>query len=508
MKNPVALLILDGWGINTDSNHNAINAANTPNFDKLSNKYATTTIKASGEDVGLPKGQMGNSEVGHLNIGAGRVVYQDLTRISKDIENDDFSEKKVLKEACQNVKKNDTSLHIMGLLSDGGVHSHIKHVKGLVKMAKKNGVKRLYLHAFLDGRDTPPKSAAKYIKEIEAYMDKKEVGNIATISGRYYAMDRDNNWDRTKLAYDAIVHGEGLKADNALEALENSYDDGANDEFVKPTVILENDKPVGTLDEDDSVIFFNFRPDRARQLTRAISDKEFKEFEKEYFETDYVCMTTYDETFENVDIAYETLEVKNTLGQYLSDKGKTQLRIAETEKYAHVTFFFNGGIEKPNEGEERILIKSPGVSTYDKKPEMSAYKVKDELLKQIDLEKHDFIVLNFANPDMVGHTGDFDATVKAIETVDECLGEVVDKLKSKNGEMIITADHGNAELMEDADGNPMTAHTSNIVPCIVVGNRDYKLRDDGALCDLAPTLLEFLELDKPEEMTGKSLIKK
>ncbi len=507
MLNPVALIILDGWGINESKEHNAVMAANTPNFDQYNSTYPSTTIKASGLDVGLPDGQMGNSEVGHLNIGAGRVVYQDLTRISKAIEDGSFHENEALVKACKNVKENDSNLHIMGLLSDGGVHSHIDHVKGLVQMAKKHGVERLYLHAFLDGRDTPPQSGIKYIKEIEEEMKNVGVGEIATISGRYYAMDRDNRWERTELAYDALVHGKGQEASSAEEAVENSYAEDVVDEFVKPTVIMKDGQPTGTIKEHDSIIFFNFRPDRARQLTRAITDQDFKEFEKEYFETDYVCMTTYDVTFENVDVAYAPTAIKNTLGEYLSAKGKSQLRIAETEKYAHVTFFFNGGVEVANENEERLLINSPSVATYDMQPEMSAYEVTEALLKELDKDKHDFIVLNFANSDMVGHTGDFDAAVKAVEAVDDCLGKVVEKLLSKNGKALITADHGNAELMEDPNGNPMTAHTSNIVPCILI-NGDVELHDDGKLSDLAPTLLELLEVEQPEEMTGKSLIKK
>lgn len=507
MRNPVALIILDGWGINESKEHNAVMAANTPNFDRLSKEYPKTTIKASGLDVGLPDGQMGNSEVGHLNIGAGRVVYQDLTRISKDINDGSFHEKEVLVKACQNVKKNDSNLHIMGLLSDGGVHSHINHVKGLVQMAKKNGVDRLYLHAFLDGRDTPPQSAIGYIEEIQKEMEAVGVGKIATVSGRYYAMDRDNRWERTKLAYDALVHGEGLTAESAVEAVENSYEKDEVDEFVKPTVILEAGNPVGKIKKDDSIIFFNFRPDRARQLTRALTDKEFKGFERDYFKTDYVCMTTYDETFDNVDVAYEPISIENTLGEYLSAQGKTQLRIAETEKYAHVTFFFNGGVEVANDNEERLLINSPSVATYDMKPEMSAFEVTDALLKELDKDKFDFIVLNYANSDMVGHTGDFDAAVKAVEAVDTCLGKVIEKLNEKNGKAIITADHGNAELMEDENGNPMTAHTTNIVPCIVT-DPSVELKEGGKLSDLAPTLLDLMNIKQPAEMTGQSIIKK
>jgi len=505
MSNPVALIILDGWGERSDKNHNAIAAANTPNFDKYHEKYSSTTIKASGLDVGLPDGQMGNSEVGHLNIGAGRVVYQYLTKISKEIENGEFYNNESFIKACKNAKENNSSLHIMGLVSDGGVHSHINHIKGLIKLAKKNDVENLYLHAFLDGRDTPPKSAIKYLEEVEKEMKTVGIGEIATVSGRYYAMDRDNRWERVKLAYDALFNAIGEEAESATEAVENSYNKDEVDEFVKPTVIIKNDKPIATIKENDSIIFFNFRPDRARQITRSIVDKEFSSFEREYIKTDYVCMTTYDATFNNVDIAYKPVRLVNTLGEYLSNIGKKQLRIAETEKYAHITFFFNGGVEAPNKNEDRVLVSSPDVATYDLKPEMSAYEVTEKLVEQIDLEKHDFIVLNFANTDMVGHTGDFNAAVKAVEAVDECLGRIIEKLLSKNGKIIITADHGNAEVMEDEDGNPMTAHTTNVVPCIVI-DKKHKLRNDGKLCDLAPTLLELMDIEKPAEMTGSSII--
>lgn len=506
MSKPVALLILDGWGMNDSKEHNAIAAANTPNFDKFFTEYPSTTAEASGMAVGLPDGQMGNSEVGHLNLGAGRVIYQDFTRITRDINNGDFFKKEELVKACQNVKENSSKLHLFGLLSDGGVHSHINHVKGLLEMAKEKGVEEVYLHAFLDGRDTPPRSAIKYIEEIEEKMAELSLGKIATISGRYYAMDRDNRWERIELAYDALVNATGKTAKTAVKAVENSYAEDVADEFVLPTVILNDEKPVAAVGEHDSIIFFNFRPDRARQLTRALVDKDFKGFERNYFETDYVCMTTYDETIENVDVAYKPMEITNTIGEYVAKNGKKQLRMAETEKYAHVTFFFNGGVEEPNENENRVLINSPKVATYDKKPEMSAYEVTDRFLEEVSDEAYDFIVLNFANPDMVGHTGDFDAAVSAVEAVDECLGKVVEKLISLDGSVLITADHGNAELMEDEDGNPMTAHTTSKVPCILVGNGNVKLRNDGKLSDYAPTILELMGLEIPEEMTGNSLI--
>lgn len=508
MKKPTALIILDGWGYRESCQDNAVCNAETSNFDRINKTYPSTTIGASGMDVGLPDGQMGNSEVGHLNIGAGRVVYQPLTRITKSILDGDFFEMPALKGAAKNVKEKGSKLHLFGLLSDGGVHSHIKHLKGIIDFAKKEGLTEVYLHAFLDGRDTPPRSALKYFEDIEAHMAEVGLGQVATVSGRYYAMDRDNRWERVELAYKALVKGEGEKVATAKEAVEASYAKDKDDEFVLPTVIEANGQPVATVGENDSVIFFNFRPDRAREITRSIVDPDFKGFDVDSFKTHYVCMTQYDVTIPNVEVVFMPETITNTLGEYLGDIGKTQLRIAETEKYAHVTFFFNGGIEEPYKGEDRILIQSPGVATYDMKPEMSAYEVKDAFLKRLDEGNLDFVVLNFANPDMVGHTGDFDAAVKAVNAVDECLGQVIDKLLSMNGKAIITADHGNAEEMVDyINGGPMTAHTTNVVPCIMVGQGDVALREGGKLCDLAPTLLQMMEIEVPAEMTGTSLIK-
>lgn len=508
MKKPVALVILDGWGVNKAEIGNAIEHANTPNFDRYMATYPNTKVAASGLDVGLPDGQMGNSEVGHLNIGAGRVVYQELTRITKSIKDGDFFENESLVKAMDNALIENRSLHVMGLLSDGGVHSHINHLKGLVDMAKKKGLDNIYVHAFLDGRDTPPRSAVQYIEELEAHMASVGIGEIATVSGRYYAMDRDKRWERVELAYKAIVKSEGQTAQSAVEAVKNSYEKGENDEFVLPTVILKDGKATGQLTENDSVIFFNFRPDRARELTRALVDVEFDGFDRERFDLEYVCLTQYDVTIEGVSVAFKPQTITNTLGEYVSAQGLNQLRIAETEKYAHVTFFFNGGVEEANLGEDRELIPSPKVATYDLQPEMSAHEVTDKLLAKLDEDKYDFIVLNFANPDMVGHTGVFDAAVKAVEVIDDCFAKVCDKIVGMGGQVIITADHGNAETMIDPETQkPMTAHTTNVVPCILAGAGDVSLREDGKLCDFAPTLLQLLKLDQPAEMTGTSLIK-
>ena len=505
MRKPVALIILDGFGYLPTDRGNAVKHANTPVFDSIFQNYSHTLIGASGEDVGLPDGQMGNSEVGHLNIGAGRIVYQELTRITKEIREGSLFTNPALLEAMENAKKEGRALHLMGLLSDGGVHSHNSHIEGLLLMAKQQGVKDVYVHAFMDGRDTPPQSGKDYIVQLENFMKTHGIGKILTVSGRYYAMDRDKRWDRVKLAYDAIVKADAPKADSALSCIEASYNENVTDEFVLPTVIGEG---LTTLSAHDSVIFFNFRPDRARELTRAIVDRDFDGFEREYFETTYVTMTQYDKTMPNVIVAYTPQTLDNTLGEYIASKGKTQLRIAETEKYAHVTFFFNGGREEAYANEERILVPSPKVATYDLKPEMSAYEVTDMLINDLETNPKDLIVLNFANPDMVGHTGVFEAAVKAVETVDICLGKVLDKIKSLGGVAFITADHGNAEQMFDDLGGPFTAHTTNKVPFVMVDdvNKNIKLRDGGRLCDFAPTILEVMGLEKPEQMTGISLL--
>lgn len=505
MRKPVALIILDGFGYLSTDRGNAVKHANTPVFDSIFQNYSHTLIGASGEDVGLPDGQMGNSEVGHLNIGAGRIVYQELTRITKEIREGSLFTNPALLEAMENAKKEGRALHLMGLLSDGGVHSHNSHIEGLLLMAKQQGVKDVYVHAFMDGRDTPPQSGKDYIVQLENFMKTHGIGKILTVSGRYYAMDRDKRWDRVKLAYDAIVKADAPKADSALSCIEASYHENVTDEFVLPTVIGEG---LTTLSAHDSVIFFNFRPDRARELTRAIVDRDFDGFEREYFETTYVTMTQYDKTMPNVIVAYTPQTLDNTLGEYIASKGKTQLRIAETEKYAHVTFFFNGGREEAYANEERILVPSPKVATYDLKPEMSAYEVTDRLINDLETNPKDLIVLNFANPDMVGHTGVFEAAVKAVETVDICLGKVLDKIKSLGGVAFITADHGNAEQMFDDLGGPFTAHTTNKVPFVMVDdvNKNIKLRDGGRLCDFAPTILEVMGLEKPEQMTGISLL--
>ncbi len=507
MNKPVMLMILDGYGLSEHVEGNAVLAARKPNLDKMFRDYPNTVLDASGMSVGLPEGQMGNSEVGHLNIGAGRVVYQSLTKITKSIVDGDFFENKALNNAVDNALKNNSALHLLGLLSPGGVHSHIDHIKGLLKLCKLRGLSRVYLHAFLDGRDVPPSSAREYIKDIEGYMKEIGVGTIASISGRYYAMDRDNRWERVKLAYDALVMGKGEKAQSALQALDNSYSKDLTDEFVLPTVITVGGNTAATIRSGDSVIFFNFRPDRARELTRALNDKVFTGFEREKLDLTFVTMTQYDITLENVEVAFGPENSRNTLGEYLSGLGKTQLRIAETEKYAHVTFFFNGGVEAPNKNEERVLIPSPKVATYDMKPEMSAYEVCEEVIRRIDSDKYDFIVINFANPDMVGHTGVFEAAKKAVEVVDECVGKIVDKILFKDGVVCITADHGNAEMMTDLKtGKIMTSHTTDPVPFIYVSRDPKPLRDKGILADIAPTLLQIMGVEVPEEMTGKSLI--
>ena len=502
MKKPLILMILDGFGIAGDKG-NAIKAANKPNIDRLFSSNPVTQIGASGMDVGLPDGQMGNSEVGHTNIGAGRVVYQELTRITKSIQDGDFFQNEALCNAIDNAVKNGTALHIMGLLSDGGVHSHNTHLYGILELAKKKGLEKVYVHAFLDGRDVPPSSGKDYVAACVEEMKKIGVGQIATVMGRYYAMDRDNRWERVVKAYSAMVYGEGVKCADPVEAVAISYAEGVTDEFVVPTVI-DGAAPIGA---GDSMIFYNFRPDRAREITRTFVDPDFSGFERKkgFFPLTYVCMTQYDATMPNVQVAFKPQSLDNTFGEYISNKGLTQLRIAETEKYAHVTFFFNGGVEKTYENEDRILVASPKVATYDLQPEMSAYEVADKCAEAIKSGKYDVIILNFANCDMVGHTGVFDAAVKAVEAVDACVGKVTDAITEMGGVSLITADHGNADKMFEDDGSPFTAHTTNPVPFCVIGY-PCQLREGGKLADIAPTMLQILGLEQPEEMTGTSLI--
>ena len=505
---PLALIILDGYGESEQVEKNAVKNADTPYLDKLRAETPTSIIQASGDDVGLPEGQMGNSEVGHLNLGAGRIVPQEYTRISKAVEDGSILENDVIKEAIQRVKNNGSALHLMGLLSDGGVHSHINHLFGLLEMAKTAEIEEVYVHAILDGRDTPPRSALTYIKQLEEKMDEIGIGKIATVSGRYYAMDRDNRWDRTKKAYDAYVLGEGIEVSSAEEAVEKSYERGDNDEFVLPSVIIEDGKPVTTVKGEDAMIFFNFRADRARQITRALGLADFEEFERPAEHPSdlyFICMTDYDEDFD-LPVAFPKLYIENILGGVLSENGLKQLRIAETEKYAHVTFFFNGGEEQEFEGEDRELIPSPKVATYDLQPEMSAYKVKDRLMEKLEEDSYDVIILNFANPDMVGHTGFYDAAVEALEAIDECMSEIVPKILEMGGQALITADHGNSEQMIDEKGEPHTAHTTNPVMLMYAGaEKEVKLKD-GRLADIAPTMLDILNLEKPDEMTGDSLL--
>ena len=506
-RKPMMLMILDGFGINDNEKANAVKIANTPNIDNLMKTWPTTQIYTSGLKVGLPDGQMGNSEVGHTNIGAGRVVYQDLTRITKSIEDGDFFSIKEITEAIENCKKHHSKLHIMGLLSDGGVHSHIRHLAALLEAAKRKDFAEVYVHCFLDGRDTPPASGESYITQLQERMKEKEVGKIASISGRFYAMDRDKRWDRVEKAYNALVKGEGEKATSVISAIESSYQQEVFDEFVLPTVICNsNNEPLATIQDNDSVIFFNYRPDRAREITRSLVDPEFDGFEVKPLNLYYVCFTQYDETIPNVHIAFKPESLKNTFGEYVSSQGLTQLRIAETEKYAHVTFFFNGGEEKQYPGEDRILVPSPKVQTYDMQPEMSAIEVTDKVVEAIKSDKYDCIILNYANPDMVGHTGNLEAAIKAIETIDECVARVVSAIEEKNGMIIMTADHGNAEQMIDyKTGEPHTAHTTNVVPLVLIGVEGVQLKS-GKLADLAPTMLELMGLQKPEEMTGESII--
>ncbi len=510
-KRPTVLMILDGYGLAAPCKGNAIFRAKTPVMDKLMNEYPFVKGYASGLSVGLPDGQMGNSEVGHMNMGAGRIVYQDLTRITKAIKDGDFFENEELVAAVEHVKKNGSALHMFGLLSDGGVHSHNTHLYALLELAKRNGLEKVYVHGFMDGRDTPPTGGEGYVAELQKKMAEIGTGKIATLSGRYYAMDRDNNYSRTLKAYEALTLGKGKTAEDAHAAMLASYEAGITDEFVEPTVITENGEPVGKISDGDAVIFFNFRPDRARQITRAFCDDAFTGFERTRLkDLLYVCFKDYDETIPNKVVAFKKEELTNTFGEYLAKLGMKQARIAETEKYAHVTFFFNGGVEEPNEGEDRILVNSPKVATYDLLPQMSAYQVCKKLTDAIESEKYDVIIINFANPDMVGHTGVIPSVIKAIEVVDECVGKVVDTVKAVNGQLFICADHGNADkLIDEETGEPFTAHTTNPVPFILV-NADpaYGLREGGVLADIVPTLLELMELEQPAEMTGKSLLVK
>lgn len=502
MKKPLVLMILDGFGI-APPEGNAIAAAQKPNLDKIFAENPHTQIGASGMDVGLPDGQMGNSEVGHTNIGAGRIVYQELTRITKSAQDGDMDKNEALLKAMNNAKDNGKALHLMGLLSDGGVHSHNTHLYALLEMAKRVGVEKVFVHCFMDGRDVPPSSGKDYVKELMDKLEEIGVGKIATVMGRYYAMDRDNRWERVEKAYAAMVYGEGEQAECPLCAMQNSYDKEVTDEFVVPTVV----KGAEPISEGDSVIFYNFRPDRAREITRTLVDPDFTGFERKkgFFPLTYVCMTQYDATMPNVEVAYKPESLVNTFGEYISNKGLTQLRIAETEKYAHVTFFFNGGVEKQYPGEDRILVKSPAVATYDLQPEMSAYEVTDKMVEAVKSGKYDALILNYANCDMVGHTGVFEAAVKAVEAVDTCVGRVVEAVKEMGGCVLLTADHGNADKMVDEDGTPFTAHTTNPVPFCVI-NHPCQLREGGRLADIAPTMLKILGLEQPAEMTGESII--
>ena len=510
-KRPTVLMILDGYGLNEKVEGNAVAEAKTPVMDSLMAEYPFVKGNASGLAVGLPDGQMGNSEVGHLNMGAGRIVYQELTRITKEIQDGVFFENEALVAAVENAKKHDSALHMFGLVSDGGVHSHNTHLYGLLELAKRHGLKKVYVHCFLDGRDTPPESGKDYVQELSDKMAELGVGEVATVMGRYYAMDRDNRWERVEKAYAALARGEGVEAEDGVSAIARSYAEGVTDEFVVPAVVKRDGKPLALIQDQDSVIFYNFRPDRAREITRAFCDDAFTGFAREKrLELTYVCFTEYDPTIPNKLVAFHKVELHNTFGEYLAAHGKKQARIAETEKYAHVTFFFNGGVEEPNEGEDRILVKSPAVATYDLQPEMSAYGVCDKLVEAIKSGKYDVIIINFANPDMVGHTGIEAAAIQAVEAVDSCVGRAVEAIKEVDGQMFICADHGNAEQLVDyATGAPFTAHTTNPVPFLLV-NADpaYGLREGGCLADIIPTLLELMGMEQPAEMTGTSLLVK
>ncbi len=502
-------MILDGYGLNSNCEHNAVCEAKTPVMDQLMSQCPFVKGNASGLAVGLPDGQMGNSEVGHLNMGAGRIVYQELTRITKSIQDGDFFENEAFMEAVKNCREHDSALHLYGLVSDGGVHSHNTHIYGLLELAKRNGLKKVYVHCFLDGRDTPPASGKEFVAELEEKMKEIGVGEVASVMGRYYAMDRDNRWDRVERAYRALTQGEGNHADSATDGIQASYDDGKTDEFVVPFVVMKDGQPTAVIKDHDSVIFYNFRPDRAREITRAFCDDDFKGFDRgKRLDVVYVCFTDYDDTIGNKLVAFKKETITNTFGEFLAAHGLKQARIAETEKYAHVTFFFNGGVAEPNEGEDRILVKSPKVATYDLQPEMSAPQVCDKLVEAIGSEKYDVIIINFANPDMVGHTGVENAAIKAIETVDACVGRAVEAIKKADGILFICADHGNAEQLVDYEtGEPFTAHTTNPVPFILVNaDPSYKLREGGCLADIAPTLIELMGMEQPKEMTGKSLL--
>lgn len=508
-KKPTVLMILDGYGLNDNETGNAAAKANSPVLNRLKKEYPFVKGYASGMAVGLPEGQMGNSEVGHLNIGAGRIVYQELTRITKEIQEGTFFENEALLKAVENCKTHDSALHMYGLLSDGGVHSHNTHLYGLLELAKRHGLEKVYVHCFLDGRDTPPASGKDYVAQLVEKMNEIGVGQIASISGRYYAMDRDNRWERVEKAYDVIRYGKGETAKDPVQAVADSYAKDVTDEFMIPTAILKDDMPVATVKDNDSIIFFNFRPDRARELTRAFCAEDFDGFDRgKRPQLVYVCFTEYDVTIPNKLVAFHKVAITETFGEYLAEHGKTQARIAETEKYAHVTFFFNGGVEEPNKGEDRILVNSPKVATYDLQPEMSAYEVCDRLVEAIHSGKYDVIIINFANPDMVGHTGVEAAAIEAVEAVDVCVGRAVEAVKEEDGVLFICADHGNCEqLIDEKTGEPFTAHTTNPVPFILV-NADpaYRLREGGCLADIVPTLIELMGMEQPKEMTGRSLL--
>ena len=510
MKKPYAIIIMDGYGLSEETVGNAIALEGSPNVRRYAAEYPSSQLGASGMSVGLPDGQMGNSEVGHLNMGAGRIVYQELTKITKEIQDGEFFRNEALLGAMENAKKNGKNLHVWGLLSNGGVHSHNTHLYALLEMCKREGLSDVFVHCFMDGRDVSPTSGAGFVRELQAEMDKIGVGKVASVCGRYYAMDRDNRWERVVKAYEMLTLGNGIAAEDAAAAIEQSYAKDVTDEFILPTNVVEGGKPVALVEQGDSIIFFNFRPDRAREITRAFTEPDFSGFERKtgYLAPYYVCFTQYDATFAHVQVAFKPQSLKNTLGEYLASLGKKQLRIAETEKYAHVTFFFNGGVEAPNANEVRVLVPSPKVATYDLKPEMSAYEVTDKVLEQLSTGEYDAMILNYANCDMVGHTGVLEAAEKAVATVDECVDRVLKKILEMGGGALLTADHGNADKMIAEDGSPFTAHTTNPVPVVLVNDalKGVSLREGGVLADLAPTLLDMMGIAVPSEMTGKSLI--